>query len=257
MPHVISGKSGRGCVRISEFLTERRRKMKRQCIVVEDMRSPLALLLASLVLVGLLAVNSSAEMDDDAPTAMTDDSMSEHMMGGDMPMPMTGCGMPMTGCGMRRGMRHHGMGDCTGGMGCGEGMRGMGYEGHPMWSRLRGLDLDEKQKVAVGEIRSRTMKEMVRKRADQRIAQIELKDLLEKDPVDMKAVESKLKQIEASRTEKHLSLIRAREEIKGTLRPEQREKMKEAFGTGPMMSRGGMPGGMMRGGMGMLPPCEQ
>lgn len=224
--------------------------MKRQCVAVKDMRGPLAILLASLVLIGLLAVKSSAEMDDDSPTAMTDDSGSEPMMNEDMPMLMRGCGMG-------RGMGYRGMRDCTGPMDCGEGMHGMRYEGHPMWGRLMGLDLDQKQKAAVGEIRSRTMKEMVRKRADQRIAQIELKDLLERDPVDMKAVESKLKQIEASRTEKHLSLIRAREEIKGTLRPEQREKMKEAFGTGPMMSRGGMPGGMMRGGMGMLPPCEQ
>lgn len=226
--------------------------MKRKRIAVTIMRSSTALVLASLILVGFFAVNSAAEMDDDMPMVMTEDNSSEPMVEGDEPMPMTGCGMPMMGCGMRRGMGHHRMRECRGGMGCGEGVRGMMYEGHPMWRYLMGLDLDEKQKAQIGEIRSRTMKDMVRERADQRIAQIELEELLDKDPVDMKAVEAKLKQIEVKRTEKHLSMIRAREDIKGALTPEQREKLKEALGAGPMPWKRGMPGGMR-----MLPPCEK
>ena len=67
------------------------------------------------------------------------------------------------------------------------------------------------------------MKEKIRRTADMRIAQIELKDLLSQDPVDMKAVEAKVKQLEAMRTEMQLSHIKAMEECKAKLTPEQRK----------------------------------
>ena len=123
---------------------------------------------------------------------------------------------------------------------------------HPMWRYLMGLGLDDKQKAEVKEIKSMVMKEMIKKRADEHIAHIELKDLLDKDPVDMKAIEAKLKQIERVKTEMHLSLIKAREEVKSKLMPEQRKKFKETLEIDPMM------GGMMHGGMRMPPPpCEK
>jgi Spy/CpxP family protein refolding chaperone len=161
-------------------------------------------------------------------------------------------GMPMKG-----EMKHAGME----GMG---GMMGMSGEDHPMWQRLKGLGLDEKQKEAVNAIRSRVMKEMIKKRADKQIAKLELKDILGKDPVDMKAVEAKLKQIEAIGTDMHLSHIKTMEEVKATLTPEQKKKMKEMIDMGPMkggmgMMQGcGMMGGMMqRGGMEMTPSAEK
>lgn len=134
------------------------------------------------------------------------------------------------------------------GMGCemmGGGSMGQGMRGaeHPMWGLLKSLNLDEQQKSSVNEIRSRTMKDSIKRKADTRIAHIELKDLLGKDPVDMKAVEAKVKQEEALRTEMHLSHIRAMEEVKAKLTPEQRKKFREMIADGPMM--GGM--GMMRG----------
>jgi len=49
------------------------------------------------------------------------------------------------------------------------------------------------------------MKEMIKRRADKQIAKLELKDILGKDPVDMRAVEAKLKEIEAIETDMHLS----------------------------------------------------
>lgn len=151
------------------------------------------------------------------------------------------------------GMRH-GMSGMKGSHGK---MHEMMDDKHPAWKHLMGLDLDEKQKAGVREIRSRVMKEMIKKRADEHVAGIELKDLLDKDPVDMKAVEAKLKQIEKVKTEMHLSLIRAREEVKSKLTPEQREKFKETPETGPMMEGRDMMGGMMHGGMRMPPPCEK
>jgi Spy/CpxP family protein refolding chaperone len=128
----------------------------------------------------------------------------------------------------------------------------------PMWGYLMDLGLDEKQKAEVKEIKSRVMKEMIKKRADEHVARIELKDLLDKDPVNMKAVEAKLKQIETINTEMHLSLIKAREEVKSKLTPEQRKKFKEMLEMETDMGPPLMGRMMMHGGMRMPPPpCEK
>jgi len=89
------------------------------------------------------------------------------------------------------------------------------------------LGLDEKQKASAKEIKSIVMKETVKKRADVHIAEIELKDMLDKDPVDIKAVEMKLNQIEAVKTEILLLFIVAMEEVKSRLTAEQRKRFKE------------------------------
>jgi Spy/CpxP family protein refolding chaperone len=130
-------------------------------------------------------------------------------------------------------MGGHGMGS---GMMCGCGMDGqmMGTE------HLKSLSLDEQQKTLIGEIKSRMMKETIRRTADMRIVQIELKDLLSQDPVDMKAVEAKVKQLEMMRTEMHLSHIKAIEDIRTKLTPEQRKKLREMIEAGPMMEGMGM-----------------
>jgi Spy/CpxP family protein refolding chaperone len=67
------------------------------------------------------------------------------------------------------------------------------------------------------------------------IAQLELRELLSQDPVDMKAVEAKVKQIEGLRTDIHLALIKAKEEVKAKLTPEQRQKLMDMMGKSPMM----------------------
>jgi Spy/CpxP family protein refolding chaperone len=71
--------------------------------------------------------------------------------------------------------------------------------------------------------------------ADISIARIELKDLLLQDPLDMKAVEAKVRQLGLLRTEMHLAHIKALEMIKAKLTPEQRKKITERMKTGPMM----------------------
>ncbi len=142
-------------------------------------------------------------------------------------------------------MGGHGMGS---GMMCGCGMDGQMMETeHHMSKHLMGLNLDEQQKALIGEIKSRKMKETIRRTADMRIVQIELKDLLSQDPVDMKAVEAKVKQLEMMRTEMHLSHIKAMEECKTKLTPEQRKKLKEMIEDEPMMEEMGMKHDQERG----------
>jgi Spy/CpxP family protein refolding chaperone len=137
-------------------------------------------------------------------------------------------------------MGGHGMGS---GMMCGCAMdeQMMGTE------HLKSLNLDEQQKVFIGEIKSRMKKETIRRTADMRIAQIELKDLLTQEPVDMKAVEAKVKQLETMRTEMQLSHIKAMEECKTKLTPEQRKKLREMMEAGPMMEKMGMKHDQKRG----------
>jgi Spy/CpxP family protein refolding chaperone len=145
-------------------------------------------------------------------------------------------------------MGGHAMGSgMMGGPGAGCGMMSSGRMGgrtmepeHQMWRHLAILNLDEQQKTSIGEIKSRMMKEAVRRMADMRIAHIELKELLAKDPMDMKAVEAKVKQSETLKTEMHLSHIKAMEEIKTKLTPEQKKKFRETIGAGPMAGGRGM-----------------
>lgn len=131
---------------------------------------------------------------------------------------------------------------------------GMMGEDHPMWISLMALGLDENQKEAMKEIKSRVMKEIIKKRADERIAGIELKELIDKDSVDMKAVETKLKKIEALKTEMHLSFIKAVEEAKSKLTPEQRKEFRETHDMEPLIRGRGLQGAKTRNIRNMPPP---
>lgn len=129
-----------------------------------------------------------------------------------------------------------------GGRGMGPGMMGECVMGgqmmdaeHHMSQHLIALDLDDRQKTLISEIKSKMMKETIRRNADIRIVLIDLRELLSKDPVDMKTVEAKVKQLEMMRTEMHLSHIKAMEDIKTKLTPEQRKKFREMIEAGPMM----------------------
>ena len=127
-----------------------------------------------------------------------------------------------------------------------EGMmhEGMMHEGmmerqHHMKMMLMRLGLDEKQKAEVDRMMTAHMKDVIKKKADLEIAKLELKSILSKDPMDMKAAESKMKEIEAIKTAIFLSHLNVHQEIKSVLTPEQQAKMKD------MMEMHMMGGGMM------------
>jgi len=167
------------------------------------MRKGLITIFFGFILISALALNASAQMCSG----------------------MGGAGGCMQG-GKMECMEHRGM-DMMHGM---DGMQGCGMmmdDDHPMMKHLMGLGLDEKQKEALKALRSKTMKDMIKKRADKQVAGIELRDLLDKDTVDMKAVEASVKKSESLRTEMFLAHIRAHEEMKSILTPEQRKHLKE------------------------------
>jgi Spy/CpxP family protein refolding chaperone len=153
--------------------------------------------------------------------------------------------------------------------GMGGGRQGMpGEMGMPWPSQLvrmlkAELGLSDEQAKQLTQIFSQATKAGIKQRADIRIAELELRELLEADPVDMGQVEGKLKAIEGLPTTLRLSLIKAHEQAKGVLTPEQRQKLEGLhhrlagmmspgmMGMMEMMGEGGA-GGM--GGMGMMGP---
>jgi len=129
---------------------------------------------------------------------------------------------------MHDGMMHQGM------------MHGdMMERQHHMKMMLMRLGLDEKQKAEVDRMMTAHMKDAIKKKADLDIAKLELKGILSKDPMDMTAAESKMKEIEAIKTAIFLSHLNVHQEIKSVLTPEQQTKMKK------MMEMHMMDGGMM------------
>jgi Spy/CpxP family protein refolding chaperone len=136
-------------------------------------------------------------------------------------------------------------------------MRGMPHQGHHDFMNFKKLNLNEKQEDALKEIENDTAKDLIRKKADEQIAQIELEELLEKDTVDLKAVEKKLKQIEALKTEFQLTVIKSTQKLKAILTPQQLKIFKKMRPEGhPWMRPPGM-GGMMHDKTKMPPPSER
>lgn len=128
--------------------------------------------------------------------------------------------------------------------GAGMQSEGMGPRHHAFLDRLEALALDQAQRNAVREIQNRTRKERVKKRAEIQVAMLELDELLEADAVDLKAAETKMRQVESLRTAMHLAMVREQEEIKARLTPEQRSQLHGKGAGGPSrdcrMHEGGM-----------------
>jgi Spy/CpxP family protein refolding chaperone len=124
-------------------------------------------------------------------------------------------GVDIAGQGMP--MMHHGM----------EMRDGMPGPGRFPGKRLMELGLDEKQQAAIKEIQSSAMKDAIKKKAEIDVARIELMEVLDKDPVDIRAAEAMLRKIESLATDIHLSHIKEMEAIKAKLTPEQKKKFKE------------------------------
>ena len=166
------------------------------------MRTSLISIIGGFIFVAVVALNADAQM------YQCMEKSGGGMHGGGMMM--GGMGHPGMMHGMEGGMQDDMIGDS-----------------HPMWKRVMELNLDDKQKDAMKALHTKTIKEIVKKRADKIIAHVELQDLLEKEPVDMKAVEASAKKNESIATDMFLAHVRAHEEVKALLTPEQRKKFKE------------------------------
>jgi Spy/CpxP family protein refolding chaperone len=130
----------------------------------------------------------------------------------------------------------------------GSGQHGMyrheGCYGHSPMEMFKKLGLDEKQKAAIREIHFKTRKAMIMKKADVKVAKLELQQVLSKDPVDMSAAEAAVKKIESLKAEMKMMHIKAIEEIKSNLNDEQKKEFSSMVRQA-MMKREMMGHGMM------------
>jgi Spy/CpxP family protein refolding chaperone len=154
---------------------------------------------------------------------------------GDMPMEATTVYTGETMCaGCSAGMHAPpgSMGEvCMHGMMGGHGkigMKGMSESekyGKMYLMVISGLDLTEDQLKKARTLKSDYMKGSIKAGADIGVAEVELKELLAAEAVNLGQVRAKIKEIEAKKADLRFFRIKSLEEFKKTLTPEQRKKM--------------------------------
>ena len=87
------------------------------------------------------------------------------------------------------------------------------------------LGLSEEQVAALRSLRSDFYKQAIKQEAELRVSDFELGELLGVEPIDLAAVEAKVKQLEGLRAKHRLSRIRTLVKGKALLTPEQRSKL--------------------------------
>jgi len=123
---------------------------------------------------------------------------------------------------------------------------------------LRGmLGLSDDQVQKMRQLRMEYEKETIRKGADIRVGELEMKDLLEQKNVDLAQVEKKVRQLEALRGDLMLVRVRSMLKAKDFLNDQQFDRFKQMVLLMASHRMGGMHGPMMRGGppgdsMGMM-----
>jgi len=125
----------------------------------------------------------------------------------------------------------------------GGGKRGMACEGkcgeekgmmmpgdgmaHRFMKMVAMLELAPEQKKAVETIHLAHRKDVIRKEADIDVAEIELKEIMGKEPVNLDEVENKVRAIANLRADLEIMHLKTKEAIKAQLTPEQLVKFKK------------------------------
>jgi Spy/CpxP family protein refolding chaperone len=189
-------------------------------------------ILLTMVLAGLLAVAGiviAQEMKEKEETAQT----------------------PAMGRGMGRMMERPGM---MMRMGRGPMMRRGGMPGRmDILGRLADkLDLSEEQRDEIKDILTAHQKDMIQKKADRELAEVELRELTMEDDPDLDAIEEQVKEIANLEAGMRYSQIKAMVDARSVLTDEQKEQLKELQKDRParMMRRAAARGGERRGSAG-------
>jgi hypothetical protein len=91
--------------------------------------------------------------------------------------------------------------------------------------------LDEKQKESIRDIELKANRNSIRKIAELELAELDLREILDKDSADLGKVEAGVRKVESLRVDMQMIHIKAREEVKTILSPEQKNKLKELTST--------------------------
>lgn len=119
-------------------------------------------------------------------------------------------------------------------MGGGKGMmdgKGDGMADHFMMM-VDILDLNAEQQKAVETIHYAHRKEVIRKAADIDVAEVELQEIMGKEPVNLADAEKKIRVISALHSDLDVMHLKAKVAIKAKLTPEQLEKMNKHMAAG-------------------------
>jgi Spy/CpxP family protein refolding chaperone len=146
---------------------------------------------------------------------------------------------PQRGMRGRRGMRGHGL------MDMGDMMHHSGMIPHHLERLARHLDLTEEQRTQMWTVLGNQAKEAIRLKADLETLAIDLRQLLEADPVDLARVKPLVQSMAGKEADLRLLHITAMQEMSKILTPEQRQRFRTIRHS--MMGHGGMMGhhGMM------------
>lgn len=149
------------------------------------------------------------------------------MMGGSM----AGQDCPMHG-GAKMGMMGGGK---MGGMMDGDHMMTEGRHFDKIYMMaVKQLNLNADQKKKADALKTDFQKKAIKAKADIKIAEVELKEMLAAEPVNLDKVKQKVSDIYAKKAEKKMLWIRTVEDFKKVLTPEQKEKFREIIsGGGP------------------------
>ena len=163
------------------------------------------------------------------------------MMSGDMMCPM--CGKMMGGQGMMSGAMMQGM------MGSGMPMMQGMMAGKPRIAGMaEALKLSEEQQDKLNALHIAYKKDMIRRKADKEIAEIDLQELIDQDEVDLDAVEEKLREIANLEAQTKYAWVKLLVDSKSLLSAEQKAEFKKLM----KGKKGSMMMGQMMGGQGMM-----
>jgi len=118
-----------------------------------------------------------------------------------------------------------------------DGREGRWHHHNKLMHALKKLNLTDAQKKSIHQIRMATAKSVIQKKADLKIANMELHEMLRSDKVDMSAVKQQLNRISELKTAIMLDRINGREDIKALLTPEQKKTLSEIMQS-PYESKG-------------------
>jgi Spy/CpxP family protein refolding chaperone len=109
--------------------------------------------------------------------------------------------------------------------GQGQMRRGRSFVGMVLRHRQE-LGLSQQQVDSLRKLGMDSRRAAIRRTADMRLAQLDLMELRLSDPVDMGKVEAKVREIERTRADGRIAVIRTTEQAKAQLTADQKEKLK-------------------------------
>ena len=98
---------------------------------------------------------------------------------------------------------------------------------------LLGLSADQVRRLE--QLRDNFQRQTIRNEADLRILELDIAALLDSEPVDMAKLETKMREEEKLRADLRIARIRAIEQGKALLNPEQRKKLTELLRQAPLL----------------------